>query len=239
MAARAGDTGLSKVRRYWPGRAPDWAWAGAAVAHDEDDARLVSTLDEIKHVEEEALRARIRERALLLRQHEEEQLLLHHHHQRHQEDEAASESDETAAESDSDDEQMAVVYMAAPLFVPKSQRDTIRLREEEQHRQRRRLELELDKKRLEDRKMTIKKQMRFMRRYYHKGCFFQDDADGAAQTAAGACEIYRRDFSGPTGLDKMDVSVLPKVMQVKHFGRRGGRKWTHLVNEDTTYRNYS
>ncbi|BAF08516.1 Os02g0294000 [Oryza sativa Japonica Group] len=349
MAARAGDTGLSKVRRYWPGRAPDWAWAGAAVAHDEDDARLVSTLDEIKHVEEEALRsprrrrrrvrqppeivsaapavdcwhepdqieeeeeddddareerrARIRERALLLRQHEEEQLLLHHHHQRHQEDEAASESDETAAESDSDDEQMAVVYMAAPLFVPKSQRDTIRLREEEQHRQRRRLELELDKKRLEDRKaqtrrillqeiikeellaattasaeaeaaidgvdtddevdqaeeheswrrreaarvkrsreesgidenpvaddrpkkMTIKKQMRFMRRYYHKGCFFQDDADGAAQTAAGACEIYRRDFSGPTGLDKMDVSVLPKVMQVE---TRVACKWQ---NED-------
>uniref|UniRef100_A0A0E0CJE1 Micro-fibrillar-associated protein 1 C-terminal domain-containing protein n=1 Tax=Oryza meridionalis TaxID=40149 RepID=A0A0E0CJE1_9ORYZ len=349
MAARAGDTGLSKVRRYWRGRAPDWAWAGAAVAHDEDDARLASTLDEIKHVEEEVLRsprrrrvpqapeteivsaapavdwhepdpieeeeedddareerrARIRERALLLRQHEEEQLLLLHPQHQEEEDEEASESEETAAESDSDGEQMAVVYMAAPLFVPKSQRDTIRLKEEEQHR--RRLEDELHRKRLEDRKaqtrrillqeiikeellaattaseaidgvdtddevdqaeehdreaarikrsreesgidenpvadrpkkMTIKKQMRFMQRYYHKGCFFQDDADGAAQTAAGACEIYRRDFSGPTGLDKMDVSVLPKVMQVKHFGRRGGRKWTHLVNEDTTYRNYS
>ena len=363
MAARAGDTGLSKVRRYWPGRAPDWAWAGAAVAHDEDDARLVSTLDEIKHVEEEVLRsprrrrvrrapeiasaapavddwhepdpieeeqdedddddareerrARIRERALLLRRHEEEQLLLLHPQHQEEEDEEASESEETA-ESDSDvGEQMAVVYMAVPLFIPKPRRDTIRLKEEE----RQRLEDELHRKRLEDRKaqtrqillqeiineellaantasdeaaingvdtddevdqaeeyeswrrremarikrsreesgidddksimedenpvadrpkkkMKIKKQMRFMQRYYHKGCFFQQDADDAAQTA-GSCEIYRRDFSGPTGLDKMDVSVLPKVMQVKHFGRRGGRKWTHLVNEDTTYRNFT
>ena len=72
-----------------------------------------------------------------------------------------------------------------------------------------------------------------MQKYYHKGAFFQSDADDHAGTA-GSAEIYRRDFSSPTGEDKMDKTILPKVMQVKHFGRSGRTKWTHLVNEDTT-----
>jgi hypothetical protein len=46
--------------------------------------------------------------------------------------------------------------------------------------------------------------------------------------------IFTRDFSAPTGEDKMDKTVLPKVIQVKHFGRSGRTKWSHLVNEDTT-----
>jgi microfibrillar-associated protein 1 len=72
-----------------------------------------------------------------------------------------------------------------------------------------------------------KQKWKFMQKYYHKGAFFQEGADGKD-------DIYRRDFSEPTGEDKMDKSILPKVMQVKHFGRSGRTKWTHLVNEDTT-----
>uniref|UniRef100_A0A0E0JYQ3 Micro-fibrillar-associated protein 1 C-terminal domain-containing protein n=1 Tax=Oryza punctata TaxID=4537 RepID=A0A0E0JYQ3_ORYPU len=344
MAAR-GKTGVSRYwpgrAPYWAAAAVEEARLVSALdeKHVEDGLRspcrrrrvrqapeIVSApaVDEDEEEEEEDAweerRARTRQRVLLLRQHEEQQLLLLHQQdqeeeQDEEEEEEVSESDETS-ESDDDDERMAVVYMAVPLFVPKSQRDTIRLKEEERQRQRR-LELELHKKRLEDRKaqtrqillqeiikdelrlavnttsdeetinsvdtddevdqaeeheswqrremarvkrsreesgnddksimedenpvayrpkkkIKIKKQMRFLQRYYHKGCFFQEDADDAMQTA-GACEIYQRDFSGPTGLDKTDISILPKVMQVKHFGRRGGRKWTHLVNEDTTY----
>ncbi|KAL2541878.1 microfibrillar-associated protein-related [Abeliophyllum distichum] len=59
------------------------------------------------------------------------------------------------------------------------------------------------------------------------------DPDDHAGTAK-AENIYTRDFSDPTGEDKMDKTILPKVMQVKHFGRSGRTKWTHLVNEDTT-----
>ncbi|KAH6790458.1 microfibrillar-associated protein-like protein [Perilla frutescens var. frutescens] len=78
-----------------------------------------------------------------------------------------------------------------------------------------------------------KQKWRFMQKYYHKGAFFQSDADDYTGTA-GAQPIYARDFSAPTGEDKMDKTILPKVMQVKHFGRSGRTKWTHLVNEDTT-----
>ncbi|KAL6124872.1 hypothetical protein ACLB2K_077380 [Fragaria x ananassa] len=61
----------------------------------------------------------------------------------------------------------------------------------------------------------------------------RSDADDHAATV-GTDGIFTRDFSAPTGEDKMDKTILPKVMQVKHFGRSGRTKWTHLVNEDTT-----
>ncbi|KAG2627600.1 microfibrillar-associated protein 1-like [Panicum virgatum] len=78
-----------------------------------------------------------------------------------------------------------------------------------------------------------KQKWKFMQKYYHKGAFFQESVDDVIQSA-GKEDIYTRDFSEPTGEDKMDKSILPKVMQVKHFGRSGRTKWTHLVNEDTT-----
>jgi len=78
-----------------------------------------------------------------------------------------------------------------------------------------------------------KQKWRFMQKYYHKGAFFQSESDDWASTV-GSDGIFTRDFSAPTGEDKMDKTILPKVMQVKHFGRSGRTKWTHLVNEDTT-----
>ncbi|CAN6178055.1 unnamed protein product [Urochloa humidicola] len=78
-----------------------------------------------------------------------------------------------------------------------------------------------------------KKNVKFMQRYYHRGTFFQEKADDGSQIS-GLDDIYRRDFYAPTGEDKMDKTILPKVMQVKKFGRSGRVKWTHLVNEDTT-----
>ncbi|CAL9004286.1 unnamed protein product [Prunus brigantina] len=78
-----------------------------------------------------------------------------------------------------------------------------------------------------------KQKWRFMQKYYHKGAFFQSEADDYGATV-GPDGIYTRDFSAPTGEDKMNKTILLKVMQVKHFGHSGRTKWTHLVNEDTT-----
>jgi len=47
-------------------------------------------------------------------------------------------------------------------------------------------------------------------------------------------DVLKRDFAEPTLEDHFDKTILPKVMQVKNFGRSGRTKYTHLVDQDTT-----
>ncbi|XP_046898014.1 microfibrillar-associated protein 1 [Hypomesus transpacificus] len=65
---------------------------------------------------------------------------------------------------------------------------------------------------------------KFLQKYYHRGAFFMD----------GEQEVFKRDFSAPTLEDHFNKTILPKVMQVKNFGRSGRTKYTHLVDQDTT-----
>ncbi|XP_058112975.1 uncharacterized protein LOC131256003 [Magnolia sinica] len=372
-----GKIGQTKVKRYWPGKAPEWAdeieedgdiRTARAVALEKafpskddldveakDDPRLrrlaeskidnkeevradhrrirqaeiVSTIEEetrrqerldFEEEDEDALeerRRRIREK--LLQKQQEEAALLPEEEEEEIEEE---EEEESEYETDSEEEQSGIA-MIKPVFVPKSERDTIAERERLEAEERaleelvkRRLELrkvetkqivveeirkdeeiqknldveannadvETDdevneaeeyeawkareiariKRDREDREAMLKEKeeidkvrtmteeerrewerknpkplpppkqkWRFMQKYYHKGAFFQSDVDDHVATASSN-EIYKRDFSAPTGEDKMDKTILPKVMQVKHFGRSGRTKWTHLVNEDTT-----
>ena len=45
--------------------------------------------------------------------------------------------------------------------------------------------------------------------------------------------LKRHDFTEATE-STVDVSLLPKVMQVKNFGKRSRTKYTHLLDQDTT-----
>merc|ERR1719462_331012 len=71
---------------------------------------------------------------------------------------------------------------------------------------------------------TSKGKYKFMQKYYHRGAFYIDREE----------DILKRDFTAPTLEDNFNKSVLPKVMQVKNFGRSGRTKYTHLVDQDTT-----
>ena len=63
---------------------------------------------------------------------------------------------------------------------------------------------------LQDDSRGPKKSWKFLQKYWHKGAFFQDEGD-AGKDAVGGDTIFRRDYSAPTGDDKMDKTVLPKV----------------------------
>ena len=74
----------------------------------------------------------------------------------------------------------------------------------------------------------------FMQKYYHQGAFFQSVSDNK-HASGGVEEVYKKDYaSAPTGEDRFNKSVLPEVMQVRNFGKRGRTKWTHLSKEDTS-----
>ena len=75
----------------------------------------------------------------------------------------------------------------------------------------------------ENRKLGLKESLRpkgkmeFMQKYFHPGAFYQDDS--FIEEA-----LRKRDATIATGLDKVDKTILPSVMQVKDFGKRGRTK---------------
>ncbi|CAD6234503.1 GSCOCG00001958001-RA-CDS [Cotesia congregata] len=133
-----------------------------------------------------------------------------------------------------DDENDEVEYEAWKLReLKRIKRD----REEREATERERLEIErirnlTEEERRQEAKLNpkvitnkaAKGKYKFLQKYYHRGAFYLDRDE----------TILKRDFSGATLEDHFDKTVLPKVMQVKNFGRSGRTKYTHLVDQDTT-----
>lgn len=56
-----------------------------------------------------------------------------------------------------------------------------------------------------------KKSWKFMQKYWHKGAFFQEVSDNPHASGSKPDEIFTRDYSAPTGEDKLNKEILPKV----------------------------
>eukprot|EP00727_Mastigamoeba_balamuthi_P014085 m51a1_g93 hypothetical protein (470) ;mRNA; r:291361-292976 len=70
----------------------------------------------------------------------------------------------------------------------------------------------------------------FMQKYYHRGAFFMDGGEWDISKAG------KWDWDAATGEDAMvKKENLPKVLQVKNFGKHSRTKYTHLLDQDTTF----
>ncbi len=78
-----------------------------------------------------------------------------------------------------------------------------------------------------------KKSRKFMQKYYHKGAFYMDDTS----LSKDENDVRKKSYDGETGEDRFNFGILPKVLQVKNFGKRGRTKYTHLMDQDTTQTN--
>lgn len=75
----------------------------------------------------------------------------------------------------------------------------------------------------EETRAREKGEMGFLQKYYHKGAFHQD----------GDEELFNRDYTAATEKD-VDMAALPKVLQVRDFGKASRTKYTHLTDQDTS-----
>ena len=105
-----------------------------------------------------------------------------------------------------------------PLYYQISELDKVRNMTEEERRSWQRM----NPKQITNK--TDKGKYRFLQKYYHRGAFYLNEEEN----------VLRQDFTKPTLEDHFDKSILPKVMQVKNFGRSGRTKYTHLLDQDTT-----
>lgn len=74
-----------------------------------------------------------------------------------------------------------------------------------------------------------KPKMKFLQRYYHKGAFYMD-----SESVQNPNDVRAKDYTAPTLEENVNRDAMPKILQVRNFGKRGRTKYTHLVDQDTT-----
>lgn len=76
-----------------------------------------------------------------------------------------------------------------------------------------------------------KAKWKFMQKYFHKGAFYMDE-DSIKDKDDVRIKNYAKEG---TLEDNIDKEKLPEVLQVKNFGKRSRTKYTHLLDQDTTF----
>ena len=79
-------------------------------------------------------------------------------------------------------------------------------------------------------KNRFRSKIAFLQKYYHKGVFFQDEAEDDPN------HVYNRDYNLPTWEDTVDKSNLPKILAKRRGNvfKKSQSKYTHLNDADTT-----
>ncbi|RDD41998.1 Microfibrillar-associated protein 1 [Trichoplax sp. H2] len=180
---------------------------------------------------EEEMLARKEEQQAILRRQEAKRLVNTVVLEELKEEQKQEEIENVVNTDDDNDEEEYEAWKVRELNRIKKDRDEREQREKEKQELERIRNMTDEERRLEflkNPKLQVNKgpkgRYKFLQKYYHKGAFFMDDEDN----------LYKRDYAEPTLEDHFDKTILPKVMQVKHFGRSGRTKYTHLVDQDTT-----
>ncbi|KAH6724323.1 micro-fibrillar-associated protein 1 [Leptodontidium sp. MPI-SDFR-AT-0119] len=118
----------------------------------------------------------------------------------------------------------------------KREREAIEEREKELEEVERRKNLTEEERRREDDEFIAKQKeekdgkgkMGFMQKYYHKGAFYQDDAEAQG--------LGQRDIMGSKFADDVNRELLPQALQMRDMtklGKKGATKYKDLKSEDT------
>eukprot|EP01116_Phalansterium_solitarium_P021565 TRINITY_DN6760_c0_g1_i1.p1 TRINITY_DN6760_c0_g1~~TRINITY_DN6760_c0_g1_i1.p1 ORF type:complete len:448 (-),score=88.71 TRINITY_DN6760_c0_g1_i1:162-1397(-) len=137
------------------------------------------------------------------------------------------ENDDDDEENEQEEYEKWKIRELARIKREQKEREDVDKAAQELIRRRNMTDAEIQREDAEFLKPRQKEKWKFLQKYYHKGAFFRSfDENDAIEN--------KWDFSQPTLEDKADKSALPKVMQVKNFGRSGRTKYTHLMDQDTT-----
>ncbi|KAL2075461.1 hypothetical protein VTL71DRAFT_404 [Oculimacula yallundae] len=118
----------------------------------------------------------------------------------------------------------------------KREREAIEEREKELEEVERRKNLTEEERKREDDEFIAKQKeekdgkgkMGFMQKYYHKGAFYQDDAEAQG--------LGQRDIMGSRFADDVNRELLPQALQMRDMtklGKKGATKYKDLKSEDT------
>ncbi|KAI1802269.1 splicing factor, Prp19-binding domain-containing protein [Daldinia bambusicola] len=152
-------------------------------------------------------------------------------------DDVVDEEEDVDTEDDVDPEAEYAAWKLRELKRIKREREAIEAREKERAEVERRRNLTEEERKAEDdaflskqkEEKDAKGKMSYMQKYFHKGAFYQDEAEAEG--------LANRDIMGSRFADDIkNRELLPKALQMRDMtklGKKGASKYKDLKSEDT------